>query len=284
MAFVNGYWLSMALPLATSVPLLAGYVGARFPRRAPFGTKAAAERAMLGKFQSPFLLDHMLREPHFSGRACPPGRRGDVPGFVRLYRGRGGAGTRVVARLLHVYADLGGAGSDAHGGVVINYMGDGVLAVFGLPSPQATTRLGHWSRSRVFTRRSPPGWRICPPAARDRLDFRIGVISARRSCCGSDRRPISRSPPPATPSMSRAGSWRWRKKQHCRVVVSEDLFAAAHRNAWIGEHRGRLFAADSSDSRPNEFPADPCSESVLNAGGAQSVATNARFPIERRPF
>ena len=31
LAFVNGYWLSMALPLATSVPVIAGYTGAPPP-------------------------------------------------------------------------------------------------------------------------------------------------------------------------------------------------------------------------------------------------------------
>ena len=49
LAFVNGYWLSMALPLATSVPLIAGYTGARFLVGAPFGTKGSRGKGDAGQ-------------------------------------------------------------------------------------------------------------------------------------------------------------------------------------------------------------------------------------------
>ena len=64
LAFVNGYWLSMALPLATSIPLLAGYTGARFLVERHLGREAASDRAMLAQFQSPILV-----EPHAAGAA-----------------------------------------------------------------------------------------------------------------------------------------------------------------------------------------------------------------------
>jgi hypothetical protein len=53
LAFVHGYWLSVALPLATSVPLFVGYSGARLLVERHTGKRIAAEKAMLGRFQSP---------------------------------------------------------------------------------------------------------------------------------------------------------------------------------------------------------------------------------------
>ena len=49
LAFLNGYWLSVALPLATSVPLLVGYTAARFLGRASSGTKNSRGKGDAGQ-------------------------------------------------------------------------------------------------------------------------------------------------------------------------------------------------------------------------------------------
>ena len=64
-AFVEGYWLSMALPAAIAAPLVLAYGGARLLLERQAGKRAEAQTAALAKFQSPLLVDHILRDPEF---------------------------------------------------------------------------------------------------------------------------------------------------------------------------------------------------------------------------
>ena len=227
-AFVSGYWLSMALPLATSVTLLAAYIGSRFLVERHSGRKAAAERAMLSRFQSPLLLDHMLREPQFLDK---PVRQDVAVMFLDLSGSTAvteALGPELSRDLLHAMQTLVEREVTAHRGIVINFMGDGVLAVFGLPSPQSddATRALRTVES-LYT--SVAGWvAALPPVARDRLDFRIGVHFGPAI--------LSRLGSPTHQQITVIGDTvnvasrllEVAKQQHCRVVVSEDLFAAAH--------------------------------------------------------
>jgi adenylate cyclase len=227
LAFVGGYWLSMALPLATSVPLLAGYTGARFLVERQSGRKAAAERAMLGQFQSPLLLDHMLREPQFLGK---PVRQDVTVMFLDLSGSTAVAealGPELSRELFHAMQTLVEREVTAHKGVVLDYMGDGVLAIFGLPRPQSDDAARAFATAeRLHT--SVAAWLAgLPPAARDRLDFRIGVHFGPAV--------VSRLGSPTHQQIAASGDTvnvasrllEVAKEQHCRVVVSEDLIAAA---------------------------------------------------------
>ncbi|MBV8106234.1 MAG: adenylate/guanylate cyclase domain-containing protein [Hyphomicrobiales bacterium] len=227
LAFVNGYWLSMALPLATSIPLLACYTGARFLIERHLGRKAAAERAMLAQFQSPLLVDHMLREPQFLDK---PVRQDVAVIFLDLSGSTGVAealGPERSRDLLLAMQTLVEREVTAQRGVVINYMGDGVLALFGLPKPESD------DAARALTTveslyASVAAWVAdLPPAARDRLDFRIGAHFGPAI--------LSRLGSPTHQHITAAGDTvnvasrllEVAKQQHCRIVVSEDLFAAA---------------------------------------------------------
>ena len=137
LAFLNGYWLSVALPLATSVPLLMAYTGARFLVERQAGRKSTAEKAMLAKFQSPLLVDHLLHEPDFLDK---PVRQDIAVMFLDLSGSTGvteALGPERSRDLLSRMQTLVEREVTAHRGIVINYMGDGVLAVFGLPNPQS---------------------------------------------------------------------------------------------------------------------------------------------------
>jgi adenylate cyclase len=227
LAFVNGYWLSMALPLATSIPLLAGYTGARFLLERHLGRKAASDRAILAQFQSPILVDHMLREPRFLDKpVCQDVAVMflDLSGSTGVSEALGPEGSR---DLLHAMQTLVEREVTAQRGVVINYMGDGVLAMFGLPKPQRD------DAARALTTveclyRSVAAWVAdLPPIARDGLDFRIGVHFGPAI--------LSRLGSPTQQQITAAGDTvnvasrllEVAKQQRCRVVVSEDLFAAA---------------------------------------------------------
>ena len=115
----------------------------------------------------------------------------------------------------------------AHRGIVINYMGDGVLAVFGLPKPQSDDAARALTTAEsLYT--SVAAWLAgLPPVARSRLDFRIGVHFGPAV--------MSRLGSPTHQQITAAGDTinvasrllEVAKQQNCRVVVSEDLFAAA---------------------------------------------------------
>jgi adenylate cyclase len=106
-------------------------------------------------------------------------------------------------------------------------MGDGVLAMFGLPKPQRD------DAARALTTveslyRSVAAWVAdLPRAARDGLDFRIGVHFGPAV--------LSRLGSPTHQQITAAGDTvnvasrllEVAKQQHCRVVLSEDLVAAA---------------------------------------------------------
>ena len=115
----------------------------------------------------------------------------------------------------------------AHGGVVINYMGDGVLAVFGLPKPRSDDAARALAAVEAL-HESMTAWRAeLPPAARERLDFRIGLHFGPAI--------LSRLGSPTQQQITATGDTvnvasrllEVAKEQHCRIVVTEDLFQAA---------------------------------------------------------
>jgi adenylate cyclase len=227
LAFINGYWLSVALPLATSAPLFAGYAGARFLIERRLGKRIAAEKATLSKFQSPLLLDHLLREPQFLQK---PVRQDVAVMFLDLSGSTGVAemiGPERSRDLLQAMQTLVEHEVTAHGGIVINYMGDGVLAIFGLPTPEPDDAARALiAVERLYDRLA--AWLAdLPPAARDRLDFRIGAHFGPAV--------LSRLGSPTHQQITATGDTvnvasrllEVAKEQHCRIVVTEDLFRSA---------------------------------------------------------
>jgi adenylate cyclase len=153
LAFVNGYWLGIAAPLASVVPLTVGFAAARSIVERRAGTKIAAENSTLARFQSPLLLDQLQREPDFLEK---PVRQDVAVMFVDLSGSTGvseALGPEWTRDLFGAMQTLVEGEVTAHGGVVINYMGDGVLAVFGLPQRDPMTPRGRLPPSRRFTSR-----------------------------------------------------------------------------------------------------------------------------------
>ena len=116
LAFVNGYWLSVATPLASVLPLTMGFAAARSIVERRAGTKLAAERSTLARFHSPLLLDQLLKEPDFLEK---PVRQDVAVMFLDLSGSTGvggGAWTRRDARPFQRDADPGrGRGDRAWG-------------------------------------------------------------------------------------------------------------------------------------------------------------------------
>ena len=228
LAFVHGYWLSVAAPLAAALPLTVGFAAARSIVERRAGTRIAVERSTLARFHSPLLLDQILKEPDFLEK---PVRQDVAVMFLDLSGSTGAAealGLEGARDLLGAMQTLVEGEVTAHGGVVINYMGDGVLAVFGLPKPRSDDAARALATVEAL-RCSMTAWLSeLPPAAQERLDFRIGLHFGPAI--------LSRLGSPTQQQITATGDTvnvasrllEVAKEQHCRVVVTEDLFQAAN--------------------------------------------------------
>jgi adenylate cyclase len=228
LAFVHGYWLSVAAPLASALPLTAGFAAARSIAERRAGTRIAAEKLALARFHSPLLLDHLSKEPDFLET---PVRQDVAVMFLDLSGSTGVAetlGPEATRDLFSGMQTLVEGEVTAHGGVVITYMGDGVLAVFGLPKPRSDDAARALATVEAL-RESMTAWLAeLPPTARDRLDFRIGLHYGPAI--------LSRLGSPTQQQITATGDTvnvasrllEVAKQQQRRVVVTEDLFEAAN--------------------------------------------------------
>ena len=242
LAFDNGYWLSVAAPLASALPLTVGFAAARSIVERRAGTKIAAERSTLARFHSPALLDQLLKEPDFLEK---PIREDvavmflDLSGSTAVAEALGPEWTRDLFSAMQTLVE---GGVTAHGGVVINYMGDGVLAVFGLPKPQSDDAARALAAVEALLESMTRWLADLPPAARERLDFRIGLNFGPVI--------LSRLGSPTQQQISATGDTvnvasrllEVAKQQHCRIVVTEDLFQAASATAPLANIDPRLYA------------------------------------------
>ena len=228
LAFVHGYWLSVAAPLASALPLTVGFAAARSIVERRAGTRIAAEKSTLARFHSPLLLDHLLREPDFLET---PVRQDVAVMFLDLTGSTGAAealGPEGTRDLFSGMQTLVEGEVTAHGGVVITYMGDGVLAVFGLPKPGSDDAARALATVEALSKAMTVWLTELPPAARERLDFRIGLHFGPVI--------LSRLGSPTQQQITATGDTvnvasrllEVAKQQQRRVVVTEDLFQAAN--------------------------------------------------------
>jgi adenylate cyclase len=227
LAFVNGYWLSVAAPLASVFPLTVGFAAARSIVERRAGTKIAAERSTLARFHSPALLDQLLKEPDFLEK---PVRQDVAVMFLDLSESTGvseALGLEWSRDLLSAMQTTVEREVTAHEGVVINYMGDGVLAVFGLPKPRSDDAARALASVEALNDSMSAWLTKLPPAARERLDFRIGlhfgpVILSRLGSPTQQQITVTGDTVNVANRLLEVA-----KQQHCRIVVTEDLFQAA---------------------------------------------------------
>ncbi len=228
LAFVHGYWLSVAAPLASVLPLTVGFAAARSIVERRAGTRIAAEKLTLARFHSPLLLDHLSREPDFLEK---PVRQDVAVMFLDLSGSTGAAetlGPEGTRDLFSGMQTLVEGEVTAHGGVVITYMGDGVLAVFGLPKPRSDDAARALATVEALRELMTAWLTELPPAARGRLDFRIGLNFGPAI--------LSRLGSPTQQQITATGDTvnvasrllEVAKQQQRRVVVTEDLFQAVN--------------------------------------------------------
>jgi adenylate cyclase len=226
-AFLNGYWLSVAVPLAAVLPVVLGYGLARlgFDRHAL--KLFAIEKATLIRLQSSDIVDHILKHPRFLEKPVQQNIAAvfvDLSGFTGVAETLGPIWTR---DLLADFQALIEREVVALGGLVVNFMGDGAMIVFGL------LESGPDDASRAFTAVTRLHASIAtwlgglPMVAQELLGARIGghFGPAVVSRLGSERQQHITATGDTVNVASRL--LEVAKQQRCSVIVSEDLYAAA---------------------------------------------------------
>jgi adenylate cyclase len=173
-AFLNGFWLSVAVPAAASIPIAAGYGIARLALVQRLAQRFASERDALRPFQSLGVVELLIRDPQFL--AAPVERNVavvfvDLSGFTSVAEAHTPAWTRELLVALHQRIE--GAARE-HQGAVVSYMGDGAMILFGLAASRPDDA-GHAVRAVASLHENLSHWiATLPPVARDRLRPRIG--------------------------------------------------------------------------------------------------------------
>ncbi len=227
LAFERGVWLAVATPIAAAAPVAVGYGAARvvFERR----RRARLERdnATLARFQSPALLQRLLESPDFL-RA--PVRLNaavvfvDLAGFTGATERLGPLATR---DFIGDFQSIVGREVAAAGGVIISFMGDGAMILFGLPDPRPDDA-ARALRAIAALRRALEGWLAAGAGAdtgvaRARFGATYGVVAASRlSAAGQDQITALGDPVNVASRLMEVG-----KQRGMVVVVSADLVAAA---------------------------------------------------------
>jgi len=226
-AFLAGYWLSIAIPLAAAVPVIAGYGSARLVLDRHAAKRLEREKAALARFQSPRLIDHILNDPDFLLR--PVHQEAaivflDLSRFTEVAEALGPQWSR---DLLADFQTLIEREVTAHDGFVVSFMGDGAMIIFGLPQPRPDDA----SRALLTIAqldKSITAWlRTLPPVARDRLSVRIGghlgpVVISRLGPAHHQHVTATGDTVNVTSRLLEVA-----KQQGSSVVVSEDLYSAA---------------------------------------------------------
>ncbi|KAB0681260.1 CHASE2 domain-containing protein [Aureimonas leprariae] len=131
----EGVWISMTLPLAGVLPpLLVVFAARQLAQRRSVAALARME-SEFRRFQPPAFAARLASDPNFL-RAPAERDAGilfvDLAGFTRLSETLGSA--RIHDFLRRYHSLIEGTG-EAHGGAVMNFMGDGAMVLFGVPDP-----------------------------------------------------------------------------------------------------------------------------------------------------
>lgn len=132
LVFPTGLWLSAAVPLAGTLVPLAGAVMLRYYVEKRRATRGAEALAALKQFQSPVLAEMIADDPAFLAKPTAKDLSIffiDLSGFTHLSEQLGAAKTQDLLKHFH---QITAEAVETEGGIVLNYMGDGALAVFGM--------------------------------------------------------------------------------------------------------------------------------------------------------
>lgn len=135
-AFVEGVWMSAALPLAAALPPAALYGALQMWQGRQSAARYQRQSEVLQQVQAPGLTQWLAQDPDLL--AAPVQQDAavlfvDLSGFTGLSERLGAAATR---DLLDGFYQIVEAAAARSGGMIASFMGDGVMILFGLPKPR----------------------------------------------------------------------------------------------------------------------------------------------------
>jgi adenylate cyclase len=225
--FTEGYWLSVAVPLAAFVPVTAGYGAARVLLDRSAVRRHRAESEALTKFQSPEMVGHILKNPRFLERPVHQNVGVvflDLSGFTEVAEALGPHWARDMLADFHALVEKDVV---AHDGYVVSFMGDGAMTLFGLPEP-APDDASRALRAAMALRESVASWLAgLPPVAKERLSGRISghygpAVVSRLGPAHHQHITATGDTVNVTSRLLEVA-----KQQRAGLVVSQDLYAAA---------------------------------------------------------
>jgi adenylate cyclase len=134
-AFLDGYWLSMAFPLAGALPVTVAYGAVRLGLDRYLATGLAKERAALAQFHSSLIVEHISKDTAFLERTV---HQNVAAVFIDLSSFTGFAeelGLKRAQELLGAFQTLIERDVAQHEGVVATFH-DGAMVIFGMPKPR----------------------------------------------------------------------------------------------------------------------------------------------------
>lgn len=176
LAFAGGTWLSASLPLAALVPVLVLGLGGRLVLdRRDARALAVAERA-LRAFHPPRLAARLAAEPDFLAEPLAQDAAilfVDLAGFAGVSERLGPLATQAMLKDFHARVE---ACITRHDGLVVTFMGDGAMCVFGLaePGPEDARRALAAALDLVPAIRA---WLAGQPGFGGAGDLRVGIHS-----------------------------------------------------------------------------------------------------------
>ena len=227
LSFAEGYWLNIAGPLAAAAPITFAYGATRLSIDRFATNRLSADRAALSSFHSS-LLDHVLKTPGYLENPVEQPIAVvfvDLSGFTGLSELVGPKWTRELLAALQSLIEREVTSYDGH---VLNFMGDGAMAAFGLPMPRPSDA----SRAllAIFDlRKAISVWLdSLPMVASTRLGVRLGghFGPAVVSRLGADRHQYITAAGDTVNVTSRL--LEAAKELKCAIVVSEDLVQATN--------------------------------------------------------
>jgi adenylate cyclase len=132
-AFLDGHWLSIMVPLAAVTPTAALYGGGRLWLERGTTIRLAEVQESFRRFHPPAVAERLAADPDF---LAEPVRQDaavvfvDLAGFTGLSETLGPERTREFLKDFHSLVDQV---MTAHGGFVLAFMGDGAMITFGFP-------------------------------------------------------------------------------------------------------------------------------------------------------
>ena len=181
--FAQGIWLSAALPLMAALPPMAAAGAMSLSKERKTARLSERKLESLRRFQSPSLARQIELDPNYLN--TPEEQElvvffVDITGFTAISQQLGPKETRALLSRFHSLIDKA---VETRSGSVINYMGDGALAVFGLEAaPEHQTHADAALEAAQALRRDLPDLALTPhdPNISCRFGLHFGPVILSR--------------------------------------------------------------------------------------------------------